>query len=821
MAETEAIYQLEQQLAELLSLPEIDTRKKVDLLNDLAWQLSDIDPKQAYTRGEEAYALACGASEGRSPYQIGMAYAMRTLGYLNQRAGAHALGLSQLLEAQELCAALQLADGLTDVLDGIAGIYFQISNFPEALSYTHRQLEAAQRLGDKRRIANAYNNLAVIYSATGDYARAIETLEHNLQLAVESGSDRIRTLALLNLAETNLLAGDNERALDFVMRGLRASQAAGFALFEVYALSITGDCYRKMGSTAQALPYLEQALTLSRPFESKTIEEMILFDLGQAHHDMQQLDLALEFLRQSLALADSIDARSESFNAHLLLSEIYAEQGAPVRAFEHFKQYHALKELVYGEKADERLKVLQVAYDTKTARKEAEIARLRAMQLEQEIVEHKQKELVLQEVREQLEQQVALRTAELRDSVVLLQHEIEERERAEAEIQQLVATLEQRVAARTDELATFFDLTLLAGQADSPNEVFVQALPRITEVTQSRAICIHLFDAEHSALRLAGQLNLADEGQMLLATVQPEADFWRWLHHPAAPLVTMNLADMAILPVALRPAAFHSYLGAQIKVGSRIEGLLSCYRHTERGFGVDEIALVTALAEQLGMTLETQRLRQQGEEMAVVEERQRLARDLHDSVTQTLYSLSLFSRAGRDAAEDGDTARLNRNLIELERNTLHALREMRLLLYELRPADLQQEGLVRAIELRLNTVERRVGLQLDVHLEELPALPPAHEVELYHLIVEALNNVVKHAAASRLSLYLTAANGRLQLRIADDGHGFDPAHPTGGLGLRNMRERVAQLNGQLSIESSPGSGVRLAAIIPYPLEETS
>jgi signal transduction histidine kinase len=337
------------------------------------------------------------------------------------------------------------------------------------------------------------------------------------------------------------------------------------------------------------------------------------------------------------------------------------------------------------------------------------------------------------------------------------------------------------------------------------------------EVTSSRAICIHLFDAERLTLRLVGQQNLREDTQTSLMAVQPEAGFRRWLQQPNAPLVTTNLAQMTILPGALRSADFATYLGAQIKIGNRVEGLLSCYRFTDRGFGVDEIALVTALAELVGMMLETQRLRRNAEEMAVVEERQRLARDLHDSVTQTLYSLSLFSRAGREAAEDGDTDRLNHSLNELERNTLHALREMRLLLYELRPADLEQEGLARAIELRLNTVERRVGLQLDVFLGELPPMPSSHEVELYHIIVEALNNVVKHAAASRLSLLLAPAGGQLHLRIADNGHGFDPLQVTGGLGLRNIRERVAQLHGQLTIESSPGYGTRLEAFFPNPI----
>ncbi len=334
--------------------------------------------------------------------------------------------------------------------------------------------------------------------------------------------------------------------------------------------------------------------------------------------------------------------------------------------------------------------------------------------------------------------------------------------------------MEHHLVARTEELAAFFDLTLLAGQGVNLPEVFEQVLPRIIEVTHSRAVCIHLFDADRTALRLAAQQNLVGDVQTQLQAVELPAAFQRWLQQPNDPLITTALSGMITLPSALRVPEFQTYLGAQIRIGQRTEGMLSCFRFSDRGFGVDEIALVTALAEQMGMMLETDRLRQDAKSMAVLEERQRLARDLHNSVTQSLYSLSLFSRAGREAAEDGDTERLRHSLTELERNTLHALREMRLLLYELRPADLEQEGLIRAVELRLNTVERRVGLKLDVQLDELPGMSPSHEVELYHIILEALNNIVKHAAAGRLTLQLTHANGQIHLRIVDDGQGFDP-----------------------------------------------
>jgi signal transduction histidine kinase len=375
------------------------------------------------------------------------------------------------------------------------------------------------------------------------------------------------------------------------------------------------------------------------------------------------------------------------------------------------------------------------------------------------------------------------------------------------------------VAARTEEIAAFFDLTLLAGQAADRGDVFEQALPRIAEITRSRVVCIHLLDADRTALRLAAQQGLSSDVQARLQTVELPPEFRRWLQRPSDPLVTAALSETMLIPAALRLPGFNTCLGTQIRIGRRTEGLLSYFRLADSGYGLDEIALGTALAEQMGTMLETHRLRQSAEAVAVLEERQRLARDLHDSVTQSLYSLSLFSRAAREAAEDGDADRLERSLTELEHNTLHTLREMRLLLYELRPADLEREGLKRAIEMRLDAVERRANLQLDVRLDKLKGLSPGQEVDLYHVVVEALNNVVKHAAATRVTLHLTQADGALHLRIADDGRGFDPTQTKGGMGLGNIQERVARLGGQLSISSAPGGGTRFEAAIPCRVEE--
>jgi signal transduction histidine kinase len=798
-------------------LPAAEVHQRLAAWNAEAWALSDTDAQAAAQLADRAYALAAGLPAADLAGQVGIALSLRTLGYLNMRFGKHPLALTQLTGALDIVDALgrgstavpdaqvqgstlpaDLQEGLPDIYDGLAGVYAQTGLYAEALDLIHKQLAAAEHNGDKQRVANAYNNQAYVQLAMEQNERAIVTFHQARTLAVACGDARIECIAHLNLAEMYLITGDYAAAQSHCSEGLEVSRRAGFALFEIFGHRTLGKVHRALGQLDLSYAALNQALAASAQLNSPVSDVAILLELGRTARAAGHVAGALDYLQVAAAQAAAIDGRSELAEVHLLLAEIYEQNGEPAPALAHYKQGQQIQNQITGEKANQHLRVLQVAHDTEVARKEA--AQLR-------------------DRNDLLEQQVAARTAELTSTVTLLQQEIVQRERAEAEIKAAVASLEQRVAARTDELAAFFDLIPLAGQDGDMNSVFRQILLRITEITRSRALCLHLFDADRTVLHLAGHSNFgpaaADARQIALA---PD-EFGLWLQQPHAPVLATDPHALGKLPQALAPAGFRTYLGAQIKIAGRTEGLLSCYRATDRGYGIDEIALVTALAEQIGTLLETRRLRRQAEEMAVVAERQRLARDLHDSVTQSLYSLTLFSRAGREAAADGDTTRLHESLTALEHNTLHALREMRLLLYELRPADLAEEGLRRALELRLNTVERRAGLRLDAAIAELPPLPPAAELDLYHIIVEALNNVVKHAAATQVTLHLAQAGHSLRLLIADDGEGIDPRR-TGGLGLRNIRERVARLHGELQITSAPHRGTAITVTVPYPPENT-
>lgn len=258
-----------------------------------------------------------------------------------------------------------------------------------------------------------------------------------------------------------------------------------------------------------------------------------------------------------------------------------------------------------------------------------------------------------------------------------------------------------------------------------------------------------------------------------------------------------------------------SMLSVPLKVDAQTIGVLNILDKPGE-LTQEDMRIIDLFADQAAIIIEHVRLQHQSEQVAVLEERQRLARELHDSVTQALYSVNLYADASLLAFSKQHWSALENNLHEVRNMAREAMYDMRLLVFELRPLMLEQEGLISTLRHRVATVEARSGLKTEVLVEGEKRLPISIEEQIYWIAHEGLQNVVKHAKATNVQIQLNYNQDSISLAVIDDGLGFDPENISlsGGLGLQGIQERVQKSGGHLEIESSWGKGTRLVVTIP-------
>jgi len=261
-----------------------------------------------------------------------------------------------------------------------------------------------------------------------------------------------------------------------------------------------------------------------------------------------------------------------------------------------------------------------------------------------------------------------------------------------------------------------------------------------------------------------------------------------------------------------------SWVGVPLMVKGTVIGMLTLSYSKPDHYSVEDTALIGAFADHVAVAIENARLHAQAERLAVVEERERLARELHDSVTQALYSVSLYAEAARRAIDSGKQDAALKNIDQVRTMAREAVVDMRLLIFELRPPALEEEGLAAALQARLDSVETRAGLETTLQVKGERRLPPTVEQELFWITQEALNNVVKHAQAREVTVRLELGGEEVELEVRDDGAGFEltEAGRSGGMGLGSMQERAARIGGELAIESAPKEGTRVTVRAKVP-----
>jgi PAS domain S-box-containing protein len=325
--------------------------------------------------------------------------------------------------------------------------------------------------------------------------------------------------------------------------------------------------------------------------------------------------------------------------------------------------------------------------------------------------------------------------------------------------------LEQRVANRTRELSALYDVTAVASTSLDLDTVLKRSLDRVLAVMETDLGMVHLFDETNDMLHLVASRGVPPGDAAQAVSVPMGNGLVGCVVEQGKPLVVSNIATGPRPLLAVPNGDARAYFGVPMRAGGRVLGVLSVFGEVGQQYDAEEVALLDTIADQIGVAVDNAKLYQQAEQLAVMKERSRLARELHDSVTQALYSMTLLARV----------------------------------------------GLVGALQQRLDAVEGRSGVETRLRVEGTFELPAPVEEELYRIAQEALNNALKHAAATQVTIHIRPDGQGVELEVADNGIGFNPeaVSDKGGVGLVSMRERAERLNSSLTIFSTSGEGTRV------------
>ena len=377
--------------------------------------------------------------------------------------------------------------------------------------------------------------------------------------------------------------------------------------------------------------------------------------------------------------------------------------------------------------------------------------------------------------------------------------------------------LEQRVDERTRQLSTLLEVSqVVVGtlELEPLLEVILKELRLVIDF--DGAAIISLEDRTLTTVNFPLKIN-HEKVDRLTQSISTSLQTSERIRNDEAIIITdiqadtpegRNFRTIAAIVIDVTSTEMRAWLGIPLRVKDKLIGILSIHHHQPGYYTPGMAQLAHTFANQAAIAIENARLYHQAQSAAAAAERGRLARELHDSVTQALYSLTLYAEATRLALGSGKTEAAEKNLNEVLAIAREGMGDLRLLIFELRPPILEQEGLVGALQVRLEAVESRAGCHAEFSVEGESNLSPEVETELYWAVNEALNNVLKHARAKHVYVDLQFHNGTSRIIIRDDGVGFDATHleRMAGIGLKNITERINRIGGRLKIQSDHGQG---------------
>jgi len=378
-------------------------------------------------------------------------------------------------------------------------------------------------------------------------------------------------------------------------------------------------------------------------------------------------------------------------------------------------------------------------------------------------------------------------------------------------------TLEQRVISRNRELETLYQVASLANEAKEPASILGQTLNILMETLNAKAGVIYL-NEKLNEVHISGRPpEYLEEIEDDLKGIAVENSIWRYIYRTNQPLLVQSLDDDNRIDISIVTELLAigncSCIGSPVRGSGETIGAICLFKDANMPFAQEDLALLGTAAHQLGIAIEIIRLRKLEERNAIGAERQRLAGELHDSISQLLSSQYLYAEASQKLIQSGDRPKLLEYLEQIRRVSHQALKEMRLLIHELRPAPIESLGLYGALQHRLETVERRAHIDATLSGDYGFRLPGNMEESLYSIAQDALNYSIKNSQATEVNVLLESDYDSILLEVKDNGSVMEGSGGKERTGLSHMRDRIENLGGTFKAESVPGKGTTLRITI--------
>jgi PAS domain S-box-containing protein len=417
----------------------------------------------------------------------------------------------------------------------------------------------------------------------------------------------------------------------------------------------------------------------------------------------------------------------------------------------------------------------------------------------------RQSEYELRKARDGLERKVKERTADLSRSAEALRAS---EQLARGQVEALTQSL--------DVLAT----------APDPENFIAQMLSTMARLLNAQSVVLWLLDKSADSLLLRSAWE--DEN---LPGPDPEHPFIKdpsmWKQNPVMQELLFTGAPVVCDDIETDPRVrgdwadylkrkrTRRFLAVPMFIGGEVRGFVGI-RHFHGGsYRPEEIELTQALAHQVMLALQLNEFAEQGHRAAVFEERNRMARDIHDTLAQGFTGVIVQLEAAEDAVSCGRQKVADKHVHRAAGLARQSLKEARRSVHALRPDALERDNFWEALKGIIKGTTARTALHTTCELRgKLPDLPPLWQENLLHIGQEALTNTLKYAQAQNFKTRLSCNGRGIRLELHDDGHGFDPKDRHDGLGLTGMRERVQQMNGELEIASSRGKGTKVIVVLP-------